>query len=330
LRTATTYKEASVFFETTYTKKSVARKIRINYTTFGAPLAGRSWQNIEYRFGGAGGQEKDNEIFIGAYTAEFWEYDSRLGRRWNVDPETAHFPWQTSYSGFDNNPILLIDPNGRNANPIYDEKGDLLGTDDKGLKGKPIVMSGTNFKQGMKHEDAISKGKFLDQLPVMFNPEAKKKIELSQSTLSKRPDYDGKITLTEAGKWYREGGGKPLYADLGQVDLKFLTPADFAQNRTQGVQTLYDSEDGTVYGQIRLQYLGGGKVISDFDEYNFEMHHRGSTSSDKSTRITENFKRAMRNGATFGGRVRANHSAIDNGDSFFIFFYGKGIISPNK
>ena len=38
-----------------------------------------------YRYG-FNTQEKDDDVFIGAYTAEYWEYDSRLGRRWNLDP----------------------------------------------------------------------------------------------------------------------------------------------------------------------------------------------------------------------------------------------------
>jgi RHS repeat-associated protein len=63
-----------------------------------------------YAFGGAGGQQKDDEIFIGAYTAEFWEYDSRLGRRWNVDPVTNAS--MTPYAVFNNNPIYYIDPLG--------------------------------------------------------------------------------------------------------------------------------------------------------------------------------------------------------------------------
>jgi hypothetical protein len=41
-----------------------------------------------YRFG-FNGQEKVNEIAgVGNHnTAEFWEYDTRLGRRWNLDPK---------------------------------------------------------------------------------------------------------------------------------------------------------------------------------------------------------------------------------------------------
>ncbi len=85
-----------------------------------------------YRFGGAGGQEKDDEIFIGAYTAEYWEYDSRLGRRWNVDPVDK--PWQTRYHAFSNKPIWNIDPNGANDDnyTIHDDgKVDREVTDDK-------------------------------------------------------------------------------------------------------------------------------------------------------------------------------------------------------
>src|SRR5690606_18721571 len=40
-----------------------------------------------YKYG-FNGQEKDNEVYGdgNSYTAEFWQYDPRLGRRWNVDP----------------------------------------------------------------------------------------------------------------------------------------------------------------------------------------------------------------------------------------------------
>ena len=58
------------------------------------------------------GQEKVDEI-SGAgnhNTAEFWEYDTRLGRRWNLDPVMKS--WESGYATFANNPVLYIDPNG--------------------------------------------------------------------------------------------------------------------------------------------------------------------------------------------------------------------------
>jgi len=61
-----------------------------------------------YRFG-FNGQEKDDEVAgVGnIMTAEFWEYDARLGRRWNVDPVLK--VWESHYSTFRGNPILRSD-----------------------------------------------------------------------------------------------------------------------------------------------------------------------------------------------------------------------------
>ena len=65
----------------------------------------------KYRFG-YNGQEKVNEMSgIGNHnTAEFWEYDTRVGRRWNLDPVD-----QISISNYAVNilnPIVNNDPNG--------------------------------------------------------------------------------------------------------------------------------------------------------------------------------------------------------------------------
>ena len=40
-------------------------------------------------------------------TAEFWMYDARLGRRWNLDPKPV--VWESHYSTFRGNPILRSD-----------------------------------------------------------------------------------------------------------------------------------------------------------------------------------------------------------------------------
>ncbi|MDA3912092.1 MAG: hypothetical protein PF448_12125 [Bacteroidales bacterium] len=61
---------------------------------------------------GFNGMEKDPEITGqegSHYTAAFWEYDTRIGRRRNVDPVDK--PWESSYATFGNNPIFYVDPN---------------------------------------------------------------------------------------------------------------------------------------------------------------------------------------------------------------------------
>ena len=84
-----------------------------NYYPFGSAIESRAFASGEYRFG-MNGQEKDDEL-AGTYSAEFWQYDSRLGRRWNRDPMIHDFPWQSSFSSFNNNPLVNIDYNGLRA-----------------------------------------------------------------------------------------------------------------------------------------------------------------------------------------------------------------------
>lgn len=65
----------------------------------------------QYRFG-YNGQEKDDEVAgVGNInTAMFWEYEVRLGRRWNRDIITTAA--ESPYATFKNNPILFNDVNG--------------------------------------------------------------------------------------------------------------------------------------------------------------------------------------------------------------------------
>lgn len=67
-----------------------------------------------YRYG-QNGQERDYELCKDIYTAEFWEYDSRLGRRWNLDPVVIYSI--SSYSCFNNNPVFNIDILGDKFEP---------------------------------------------------------------------------------------------------------------------------------------------------------------------------------------------------------------------
>jgi hypothetical protein len=82
-----------------------------DYSPFGAPLDGRTIQNDFYRFGW-NTQEKVDEI-SGAgnhKTALFWEYDTRLGRRWVLDPKPQISISDYAVNG--NSPIWITDPLG--------------------------------------------------------------------------------------------------------------------------------------------------------------------------------------------------------------------------
>ena len=82
-----------------------------DYYAFGMQMPGRNISNRTYRFG-FGSQEKNDEIEGNgnSYNAEYWQYDTRLGKRWDIDPITKS--WESPYSTFSNSPIWFNDPLG--------------------------------------------------------------------------------------------------------------------------------------------------------------------------------------------------------------------------
>ena len=83
-----------------------------DYYPGGMPMMARSFSPENYRYG-MNGQEKDDEItnVSGSHTtALYWEYDTRLIKRWNLDPKPTI--GISDYACFKNNPILFSDPFG--------------------------------------------------------------------------------------------------------------------------------------------------------------------------------------------------------------------------
>lgn len=112
-----------------------------DYYPFGMRIETRSWNITKYRFG-FNGQEKDNEVAGegNSYTAEYWQYDPRLGRRFNIDPVRKE--WESPYATFRNNPIQLSDPFGDDV--IYGDKS-------SSRKDKRRIRR--QVKQRMKHDE---------------------------------------------------------------------------------------------------------------------------------------------------------------------------------
>jgi len=116
---------------TTYTSSS------LDYDPFGMMMVGRSWSvGSEYRYG-FNGQEKVDEISGSGNhnTALFWEYDTRLGRRWNLDPKPEMAI--SMYACFKNSPIYSFDLKG-DTTFRFNLKGEYMGVDgqnDTGLWG---------------------------------------------------------------------------------------------------------------------------------------------------------------------------------------------------
>ena len=85
---------------------------------------------------GFGGHIEDDEIAGDGNHLDFggYGYDPRLGRRWQPDPMSAKYPKVSPYIAFNANPILLIDPNGKEWVNAYDR---LVAQTEKALIDNP-------------------------------------------------------------------------------------------------------------------------------------------------------------------------------------------------
>ena len=238
-----------------------------HYYPFGGVFA--SSGNVQpYKYNG---KELDTKKGLNWYDYGARHYDATLGRWLVVDP-LAEKDYSTSTYGYClNNPIKYVDFTGMAASPIYDKEGNLLGTDDEGLQGDAIVMNKDDFKQGMSHEEALSKSTTISSV------DAAAKMAVSYASLKFRPDYDGKLTLSEANEWYRNGNGQPLFVALDKINLNGIR--SLGENYVGNVKSfnlLIHSKslnDGLVYGQITLKRYPNHQVRAYSDKYNFEMHN---------------------------------------------------------
>ncbi|MDD2386984.1 MAG: RHS repeat-associated core domain-containing protein [Bacteroidales bacterium] len=209
-------------------------------------------------------------------------YDSDASIWLSVDPMADQRSWVSPYNYCQNNPIGRVDPTGALDNPIYDLSGKFLGTDDLGLQGDAIIMNASDFKQGMSNDDAMAKGKTLDNmsngqaLEFANNGNFEKFLD-HYNSLSSRPDWDGHLTLDEANDWYNNGNGQALYTDLGKIDLSNLYSKGEKYVGEKKTISLFrassSTNDALVYGQITLKRYPNHQVRAYSDEYNFEMHN---------------------------------------------------------
>lgn len=171
---------------------------------------------------GMNGQEKSNEIFEGATTAEYWEYDSRLGRRWNKDPIVK--PWESPYACFAGDPILYADPSGLTAK---EGEGD-------GSKGKDAAFP-SNPKDGQEHirydkEHNANWG-------YVYDGTKKEWVGTGAATTLNSVEVNAKYTPTGMRK-------------IGGMIAHFLTNSHFVLKFSGEVEAgLAVSGEGTIWGQ---------------------------------------------------------------------------------
>jgi RHS repeat-associated protein len=124
-----------------------------DFYAFGSVKPGRVYQAEQYRYS-LNGQEREHEITGSPShsSAEYWMYDSRIARRWEIDPVFKNH--ESPYATFHNNPITFQDPNG--ADPVK-----------RFSFGKRVK----NFLSGKHHQNRANKDAFengIDESQVKY------------------------------------------------------------------------------------------------------------------------------------------------------------------
>jgi len=180
--------------------------VQTSYSSISFSNSGSDLGKYRFRFNG---QEKDDEVAGtgNTMTAEFWEYDSRLGRRWNVD--SVKKAWRSNYHAFGNKSILNVDPNDDNAGKYYDQNGNEVGDDHENDEKSHVVTDSeeasnlrTNTLNNINPEKGKVKSDF-ELLSYSVRQQMGKAIEASNSP-----------TIDDAtGGFHEEGGAWGVTGD---------------------------------------------------------------------------------------------------------------------
>ncbi len=225
-----------------------------DYYPFGAPIHGRGYSSEGYRFG-YNTQEKTDEIAgPGNHnTATFWEYDGRLGRRWNIDPVTK--PWESLYACLSNNPILMVDPDGND--PGNPKRYIVVGGDDLTKIGNKFGVSVDNLVKwnNIAHKDYIQKGQTL----IVTDPTKVKQPEGFVWLNSANSNFSEPKTVKEPEEyiWWASGNSPRTNSPVSNQPLNPLSTT--ASNKTQNAQ----NGAGDIFAQAFVHFqIGGGQPLT--------------------------------------------------------------------
>jgi hypothetical protein len=206
-----------------------------------------------YRFG-FNTQEKDDEVYGAGNlnTAMFWEYDTRLGRRWNVDPKPR---------------VGISDYSVMDGNPIW--KNDVLG--DEPTKKEAWAMSkivyGKNDKATAKARKILQKGGW-EVSKETFDIQKKSNESGFKSELFVRTDKEGTeyayaTTGTEKGDnrdWTK--GNLPQFIGLSEQYNLSMENAKLIRQGAKGKEITFTGHSLGGGMAAANAYATGGKAIT--------------------------------------------------------------------
>jgi len=251
------------------------------YYPFGMQMQGREFAGgMGYRWG-FGTQETDNEVSGRGnnYTAEFWKYDCRLGRRWNLDPIDQVF--LSNYSVNACNPILFRDPRGAKFGKGK-EKADWYKSET--IKHRDQSISRQNSLQDKLDQRILSRqgrdpnynsgndkkaNKYKSQIRVEEQLQNGFSEVLCELEVLEKSDWVYDIEIINDPNWTREGIGGDVGFNLqtNHIEVR-LNPT---WNRLKTIS--HELKHAYLFEQFKLGFKNGQGYFYDLED-EVEAHKR--------------------------------------------------------
>ena len=249
------------------------------------------------------GKERDEETGYGYFGARYMDHE--LMTMWlSVDPKADKYPGLSPYAYCAWNPLKLVDPDGRELNPVYDNLGNYIGDTKEGFTGFPIViderrlqqcLSAENTELGNLSSEVVSAyGRTFDDVASTLSNEAQEKIFTNiVSKLEGTVVGDYTFSMSEIGdkiNYYENKDNVP--ANLG-IDVKNLKI--FASHKFDFYETTVENLQCSVlnhewYGHLKMGWGNGNPKGTAKDGGTHYMCYLAVITSPLFSRTTDKYQ----------------------------------------
>ncbi len=200
-------------------------------------MSGRSYSSPAYRYG-FNGQEKDDEVSGSGNTntAEYWEYDCRLGRRWNLDPKPN--PSLSSYACFGNNPVWVSDPKGDTLRMALGQSKEFIAATNTALEKLKTTKEGFLIYNDLQNSDQVftMREKTAEDVAAnFFSPQYKTVINYQTGKTELKPNGGEIVWNIEGSDVPVQQNSKSIFSKMEKSGLfSFAHELGHAEDQSQG------------------------------------------------------------------------------------------------
>jgi hypothetical protein len=290
-----------------------------DYYPYGQYLPGRTSYDPanDYRHG-FGGHEKDNEVSGDGNHLSFGDYgyNSRLGIRWNIDPNIYKYPSFSSYSVFATNPIMFIDPDGKD--PIYAKvRGKVKTIGDDGQCGTGSYLVKGSVARAVKKATAAGEfytGDLSESKKVMHIPTGQVQQDVQQTATATTNSGTSSDTRVEHGGHSLHGMSNALIWDPGKpVRIETIKNPDGSE-MTAKTWSLTPFKIKGNYNQVGRYFTFQSEPIGEISDikYIWHTHPSGSDPSSADFKAMSEWRKKGFTGNTFLIDVNNNRVTFFN------------------